>query len=65
MGAQGTFQHDCSTLGGNSGSCIVNLETHRIVGLHFGGRFRITNEAVNLTKLASDPLIKKAELNFV
>lgn len=31
-------QHDCSTLGGSSGSCIVSLASHRVVGMHFGGR---------------------------
>jgi hypothetical protein len=32
--------HDCSTLGGNSGSCIVAIGArgHAAVGLHFGGR---------------------------
>lgn len=31
--------HDCSTLGGNSGSCVVSTESkdHAVVGLHFGG----------------------------
>ena len=32
------FQHDCSTLGGNSGSCVLTTGTHAVVGLHFGGR---------------------------
>jgi hypothetical protein len=35
--ARAACQHDCSTLGGSSGSCIVALASHRVVGMHFGG----------------------------
>ena len=59
------LNHDCSTLGGNSGSCVIDLETHKVVGLHFGGRFGQRNYAVMLSKLTADPLIKKAKINFV
>jgi hypothetical protein len=59
------FFHDCSTLGGNSGSPVVDLETHRILGLHFGGRFLQRNHAVPLWKLQTDALVKRARLNFV
>jgi hypothetical protein len=31
------FEHDCSTLPGNSGSCVVSVDFHRVVGLHFTG----------------------------
>jgi endonuclease G len=40
------LRHDCSTLGGNSGSVIVSLDTGRAIGLHFGGRFLVANYAV-------------------
>lgn len=40
------MEHDCSTLGGNSGSAIIDLETGKAVGLHFGGSFKKTNYAV-------------------
>lgn len=57
------FSHDASTLGGNSGSAVVDLsiDGSRIVGLHFGGFARKENwshavarvqelrQAVNLT----------------
>ena len=56
--------HDCSTLGGNSGSPVIDLETHRVIGLHFGGRYMEKNHAVPLWTLQSDPLIQKAKLNF-
>nr|WP_232542046.1 DNA/RNA non-specific endonuclease [Nocardia bovistercoris] len=38
--------HDCSTLGGNSGSVVVSLTTGEAVGLHFAGRFLKSNFAV-------------------
>jgi len=30
------FGHDCSTLGGNSGSCVLTTGIHAVVGLHSG-----------------------------
>ena len=38
--------HDCSTLGGNSGSVVINLQSGNAVGLHFAGKFLVTNYAV-------------------
>ena len=38
--------HDCSTLGGNSGSCVVQIETGQVLGLHFSGIFLRENRAV-------------------
>ncbi len=63
--AQSLFEHDCSTLGGNSGSCVVDLETQRVAGLHFSGRFLEANYAVLLSKLEKDRLIKKAGVELV
>src|SRR6185503_4931810 len=40
------MEHDCSTLGGNSGSLLVNLRTGEGVGLHFSGLFLQANFAV-------------------
>ncbi|HKR22904.1 MAG TPA: trypsin-like peptidase domain-containing protein, partial [Pyrinomonadaceae bacterium] len=40
------LQHDCSTLGGNSGSPAIDLTTGRAVGLHFSGLFLQANFAV-------------------
>ena len=34
---QPALEHDCSTLGGNSGSCVFTTDTHEVVGVHFGG----------------------------
>ena len=43
--------HDCSTLGGNSGSPIFSLKTGRVVGIHKGGFFMFRNEAVDGSEL--------------
>ena len=31
------FLHDATTLSGSSGSCILNLQSQEVLGLHFGG----------------------------
>lgn len=46
LGARSIF-HDCSTLGGNSGSPVLSMETARVVGLHRDGYFMYRNEAVD------------------
>jgi S1-C subfamily serine protease len=43
---QGTVYHDCSTLGGNSGSPVVDIKSGTVVGLHRDGYFLARNEAV-------------------
>jgi endonuclease G len=45
------FDHDCSTLGGNSGSAVIELETGHAVGLHFSGGYRHSNYAVRADAL--------------
>ena len=58
------FIHDCSTLGGNSGSAVIDLETGHVVGLHYGGRYQQGNFAIALWQLTADALLKKAKVNF-
>ena len=41
----GTIRHLCNTLGGNSGSPVLDLETGKVAGLHFGGRLETENYA--------------------
>ncbi|MEN8652776.1 serine protease [Streptomyces sp. 21So2-11] len=62
---QFTVKHDCSTLGGNSGSPVFDLTDHRVLGLHFGGRYGSGNYAVPLWQLVDDPLLRRAGVNFV
>jgi Trypsin-like peptidase domain len=57
-------EHDCSTLGGNSGSPVVDLESNQVIGLHFGGRYGVGNYAVPIWQVADDPLIRRGALNF-
>lgn len=45
--------HDCSTLGGNSGSVVIDLATGQAVGLHFAGRFLEANYAVPAAVVAA------------
>src|SRR4051812_31910678 len=43
--------HDCTSLGGNSGSPLISLETGKVVGLHFSGEYGIANSAVGVASL--------------
>ena len=53
MAAKAAFiNHDCSTLGGNSGSVVVEFESGRAVGLHFMGEYERENFAVKASALA-------------
>ena len=45
--------HDCSTLGGSSGSAVLAIESGEVVGLHFGGQFRKMNNAVKASVIRS------------
>lgn len=45
--------HDCSTLGGNSGSPVFSLATGKVVGIHRAGFFMYRNEAVDGKTLAT------------
>jgi S1-C subfamily serine protease len=46
------FAHDCSTLGGNSGSPVFRVATAEVIGLHTGGSFLWKNYAVDGLQLA-------------
>ena len=41
-----SLRHDCTTLGGNSGSVVVDLDSGEALGLHFSGKFMTANYAV-------------------
>jgi endonuclease G len=52
--------HDCSTLGGNSGSALLDLASGEVLGLHFGGVFHDVNYSVPAYALASDSRVLDA-----
>lgn len=59
------FKHDASTLRGSSGSCIVDFEDRRVIGLHFGGGFQLkSNYAVALWKFKNDPVLAGNGVEF-
>lgn len=58
------FTHDCSTLGGNSGSCVIDLGSHSVFGLHFGGSYLVANRSVSLPLMRGDPLLAGKGLNY-
>lgn len=47
------LEHDASTLGGASGSAVMNLTTGKICGLHFGGEYKVANVCVSSAWLRS------------
>jgi len=48
---EGATRHDCTTLGGNSGSVVLDLKTGAAVGLHFASLYQETNYAVRASQL--------------
>jgi hypothetical protein len=62
-GKNWAFEHDASTLGGNSGSCIVDFgDGLSVIGLHFGGGPRHENYAHALAVLK--PTFTNLEVNY-
>ncbi len=51
--------YDSSTLRGNSGSCVVGLNSNRVVGVHFKGTFQVENRAILLGEAICDPLLNR------
>jgi endonuclease G len=56
--------HDSSTLGGNSGSAVVDVKSGEVVGLHFAGQYLKANYAVPTHELALDRRVVDAGVNF-
>jgi endonuclease I/V8-like Glu-specific endopeptidase len=56
--------HDASTLGGNSGSAVIDVRNHEVVGLHFGGKYLEDNFAVPTYELARDPRVAALGVQF-
>jgi len=56
--------HDCSTLGGNSGSCVIDLASGNVLALHFGGAYHKVNYGVPASELALDSRVVAAGVVF-
>ncbi|MBI4951271.1 MAG: alpha/beta fold hydrolase [Myxococcales bacterium] len=56
--------HNASTLGGNSGSLVVDLEDHVVVGVHFAGIRYEANHCVPTWKLYADERVRALGLSF-
>jgi S1-C subfamily serine protease len=52
--------HDCQTLGGNSGSPLLSLETLAVVAVHYDGKFLERNSAIRISAVTD--LLAKAGL---
>jgi len=51
LSSNALLKHDCTSLGGNSGSPLFDLETGTVVGLHFSGLYGVANSAVGITTI--------------
>ena len=51
ISADSVLHHDATTLGGNSGSVVLELESGKAIGLHFGGVQRDRNSAVQASRV--------------
>ena len=57
--------HDASTLGGNSNSAIIDVDSGEVVALHFAGEYLKANYAVPMFELARDSRVaSKLGLNL-
>ncbi len=56
--------HDSSTLAGNSGSAVIEVETGKVVALHFAGRYLEANFGVPAFELARDGRVRDAGVRF-
>jgi endonuclease G len=51
-GTADLVSHDCTTLGGSSGSVVLDLQTGKAAGLHWGGTYGLANYAVPAAAIA-------------
>ena len=47
--------HDCTTLGGSSGSVVIDVATLKVFGVHFGGESGVRNYSVPTWRLPEIP----------
>jgi endonuclease G len=56
--------HDSSTLGGNSGSAVIDATTGHVIALHFAGLYLDANFGVPTSELARDGRVIDTGINF-
>ncbi|CAA2105425.1 hypothetical protein MBUL_03186 [Methylobacterium bullatum] len=56
--------HDCSTLGGNSGSAVIDVKSGEVLALHFGGRYQERNYCVPSFAMSIDRRIVDVGVDF-
>jgi endonuclease G len=56
--------HDCTTLGGNSGSAVVDVDSGKVAGIHFEGQPLVANYAVPSWALAANQEIRNCGVQF-
>lgn len=56
--------HDASTLGGNSGSAVIDAQTGEVIALHFAGLYLKNNYAVPMAELARDRRVVDLGISF-
>ena len=61
VAAVSSLAHTCPTVSGNSGSVVLDIETGKAVGLHFGGCIGLANFAVPARQIRA----KLVELNLI
>jgi hypothetical protein len=58
------LRHDAAPLGRTAGSPLLDLETHRVLGVQTAGRYLEGGTAVPLYVLRDDPLLRRAGVTF-
>jgi hypothetical protein len=58
------LRHDCAPLGQCGGSCLVDLETQQVLGLHLTSKYLEPGTAIPLWVLREDPMFQRAGVTF-
>jgi hypothetical protein len=58
------LQHDCAPLGQQAGGCLVDLETHQVLGIQTYSRYLELSTTIPLWMLRDDPLLRRAGVRF-
>ena len=56
--------HDGSTLGGSSGSPVIDFDNHRVVALHHSGQYGVANYSVPLWLVKDEPFFTDHGIRF-